>query len=76
MSVSLDEIIRHAGYDIENDINDARWLLEQKDEFDELLEIAEQTCDDYDEYEDYLDGLDDDQTELSFEDWRKDMKND
>lgn len=76
MSVSLDEIIRHAGYDIKNDINDARWLLAQKDEFEELLEIAEQMSDDYDEYEDYLDGLDDDhhQAELSFKDWRKENK--
>ena len=76
MSVSLDEIIRHAGYDIKNDINDARWLLAQKDEFEELLEIAEQMSDDYGEYEDYLDGLDDDdhQAELSFEDWRKENK--
>ena len=75
MSVSLYEIIRHAGYDIKNDINDARWLLAQKDEFEELLEIAEQTSDDYDEYEDDLDGRDDDhQTELSFEDWRKENK--
>ena len=76
MSVSLDEIIRHAGYDIKNDINDARWLLAQKDEFEELLEIAEQMSDDYGEYEDYLDGLDadDHQAELSFEDWRKENK--
>ena len=76
MSVSLDEIIRHAGYDIKNDVNDARWLLAQKDEFEELLEIAEQTSDDYDEDQDYLDGLDDNdhQAELSFEDWRKENK--
>lgn len=76
MSVSLNEVLTAAGYDIKNNPEDAQWLLAQKDEFEELLEIAEQTVDDYDEYEDYLDGLDDDdhQAELSFEDWRKENK--
>lgn len=71
MSMSLDEIIRRAGYDIKNNPDDAQWLLEQRDEFEDLLDIAEETSDDYDEYEDYLDDLDDHQTELTFEDWRK-----
>lgn len=75
MSVSLNEVLTADGYDIKNNPADARWLLAQRDEFDELLEIAEQTVDDYDEYEDYLDGLDDDhQGEMSFEDWRKENK--
>ena len=75
MSVSLYGVLTDAGYDIKNNPNDAQWMLAQRDEFEELLEIAEQTVDDYDGYADYLDGLgDDDQAELSFEDWREENK--
>lgn len=70
MSVSLNEVLTAAGYDIKNDVNDARWLLAQKDEFEELLEIAEQTVDDYDEYEEYLDEYDGDDEPKDFETWR------
>ena len=71
MSVSLDEIIRHGGYDIKNDVNDARWLLAQRDEFEELLEIAEQTVDDYDEYEEYLDEPPAEEEPMDFETWKE-----
>lgn len=71
MSVSLDEIIRHAGYDIKNDINDARWLLAQKDEFEEMCDTAEAMAYEYESYQDYLDGLDDDEQPMDFEDWKK-----
>ena len=71
MSVSLDEIIRHGGYDIKNDVNDARWLLAQRDEFEELLEIAEQTVDDYDEYEEYLDETPAEEETMNFETWKE-----
>lgn len=71
MSVSLDEIIRHCGYDIKNDVNDARWLLAQRDEFEELLEIAEQTVDDYDEYEEYLDETPTEEEPMDFETWKE-----
>ena len=71
MSVSLDEIISHAGYDIKNNIDDARWLLAQKDEFEELLEIAEQTVDDYDEYEEYLDETPAEEEPMDFETWKE-----
>lgn len=71
MSVSLDEIIRHGGYDIKNDVNDARWLLAQRDEFEELLEIAEQTVDDYDEYEEYLDETPAEEEQMDFETWKE-----
>lgn len=72
MSVSLDEIISHAGYDIKNDPNDAKWLLSQKDEFEELLEIAERTSDDYDDYKNYVDEYEDehDDEPKDFETWR------
>lgn len=71
MSVSLYEIIRHGGYDIKNDVNDARWLLAQRDEFEELLEIAEQTVDDYDEYEEYLDETPAEEEPMDFETWKE-----
>ena len=37
MSVSLDEVLTAAGYDIRNNVEDAQWLLAQRDEFEELL---------------------------------------
>lgn len=78
MSVSLNEVLIAAGYDIENSPEDAQWLLAQHDEFvNELCDIAEQTLDDFEEYEEYFDSLGDDdhhQAVLSFEDWRKENK--
>lgn len=71
MSVSLYEILLHAGYDIKNDPNDAKWLLGQESEFEELLEIAERTSDDYDEYLDYVDEYDDEP--MDFETWRNEQ---
>ena len=35
MSVSLLEVLENAGYDIKNNLNDANWLLSQKDDFDD-----------------------------------------
>lgn len=52
MSVSLEEALNCAGYDL-NDISDARWLLDKQDEFEELIERAEELDElaiDYDEY--------------------------
>ena len=54
MSVSLQEVLENAGYDIKNNPEDAMWLLAQKNEFEELCETAEETSDLYhDEYIDY-----------------------
>ena len=47
MSVSLDEILTAAGYDIRNNVEDAQWLLAQSDEFNELCDIADETIDEY-----------------------------
>lgn len=55
MSVSLDEILTAAGYDIKNNPEDAQWLLSQKDDWDDLTYAAEQCVDDYEEYEEYVD---------------------
>lgn len=47
MSVSLDEVLIAAGYDIRNNVDDAQWLLGQRDEFDELCEKANDVVDEY-----------------------------
>ena len=41
MSVTLQEVLEHAGFDITNNIDDAEWLLSQQDEFEDLIEKAE-----------------------------------
>lgn len=47
MSVSLLEVLQDAGYDVENNVADAIWLLGQKEEFEELYEKAEELEEDY-----------------------------
>lgn len=42
MSTTLRDVIESAGYDLEI-LDDAEWLLAQKDIFDELIEEAEAT---------------------------------
>ena len=42
MSVSLDEVLRRAGFDVKNDIEDARWLLSQNYDWEELYQKAEE----------------------------------
>ena len=39
MSVSLNEVISHGGYDLTT-VEDARWLLSKQAEFEELIEKA------------------------------------
>lgn len=73
MSVSLQEVLENAGYDIKNNPEDAMWLLAQKNEFEELCEKAEETSDLYhDEYIDYT--LSMDLVPYSFADWRRLVK--
>lgn len=43
MSVSLEEVIESAGYNITTSKEDAIWLLAQQGEFERLKEIAEET---------------------------------
>lgn len=77
MSVSLSEIIQSAGYDIKNNIEDARWLLGKESEFNDLVEIAGELEDDWTEYSDFVDT----QEELgnfinpTFEEWREEKEN-
>ena len=41
MSVSLREVIEHSGYDLTT-ADDARWLLSNRTEFEQLVEEAEE----------------------------------
>lgn len=73
MSVSLQEVIENSGYDIIENVEDARWLLSQRDEFESLCEKADECVEDYEEYEDFIET----QEELgnfnnpTWEEWRK-----
>lgn len=42
MSVTLQEVIEHGGYDLTT-LDDARWLVSKQTEFAELVEEAEET---------------------------------
>ena len=56
MSVSLQEVLEGAGYDIKNNIDDAIWLLSKQNEFEELVEECEDFVDnqeDEDEYDEW-----------------------
>ena len=72
MSVSLSEVLENAGYDIKNNVEDAKWLMSQSNEWEELYENAEDLVDEYEDYEDFIY----EQEELgnsdnpSFEEWR------
>ena len=73
MSVSLLEVLENAGYDVLNNIDDARWLMSQNDEWNELYEKAEEL---EDEYNDYLDCKetaeeDGDYNYPSFNEWKE-----
>lgn len=50
MSVSLSEVLQNAGYDIKNNIEDAKWLLSQDGEWNELFSIASDLEDEYNDY--------------------------
>ena len=67
MSISLREVFENAGFDITKNIEDVRWLLSKKNEFEELIEEAEELRDAYDEYIDYT--LEWDLGPVSFEEW-------
>lgn len=73
MSVSLLEVLENAGYDVLNNVDDARWLMSQNDEWNELYEKAEEL---EDEYNDYLDCKetaeeDGDYNYPSFNEWKE-----
>ena len=41
MSVSILEVIEHGGWDVQNNVDDARWLVSQVNQFEELVTQAE-----------------------------------
>lgn len=45
MSVSLEDVLKNAGYDIKNSLEDATWLLSQESDWEYLKEIAEEIVD-------------------------------
>ena len=77
MSVYLQEVIENGGYDIIENVEDARWLLSQRDEFESLCEKAEECVEDYEEYEDFIDTQEElGNTDLpSWEEWRREKYN-
>lgn len=72
MSVSLREVFENAGFDITKNIEDVKWLLSKKNEFEELIEEAEELKDAYDAYIDYT--LEWDLSPVSFEEWSERIK--
>lgn len=76
MSVSILEVLESAGYDIKNNVNDANWLLSQKNEFEELCEEAEELNEQYGEYEDFIMMQEDlgNFDNPTFEEWREEEK--
>ena len=77
MSVSILEVLENAGYDVKNNLNDAKWLLGQVDEFEALCEDAEHLDEVYEEYEDFIETQEDlgNFDNPSFEEWRKELPN-
>ena len=76
MSVSLQEVLENAGYDVKNNLNDAKWLLGQVDLFEVLCEDAEHLDEIYEEYEDFIETQEDlgNFDSPSFEEWRKEIE--
>lgn len=76
MSVSLSEVLENAGYDVKNNLDDAKWLLGQRDEFEALCEDAEHLDEIYEEYLDCKETAeeDGDYNYPSFNEW-KELKN-
>ena len=78
MSVSLEEVLLNAGYDVKNNPEDASWFLSLSDEYEELVETATDLEDAYNDYLDCKDTAeeDGDYGYPSFEEWRKETQND
>lgn len=49
MSVSIEEVLRSAGFDVKNNVKDAGWLLSQMDEIGELCDEAESCIEKHEE---------------------------
>ena len=77
MSVWLQEVIENGGYNIIENVEDARWLLSQRDEFESLCKKAEECVEDYEEYVDFIETQEElGNTDLpSWEEWRREKYN-
>lgn len=75
MSVSIQEVLINAGYDVQNNVDDARWFLGQLDEIDKLREDAENLDDLYNDYQDSIEMMEEDGIRgiPTFEEWKKDL---
>lgn len=49
MSVSIEEVLRSAGFDVKNNAKDAGWLLSQMDEIGDLCDEAEACIERYED---------------------------
>ena len=72
MSVYISEVLVKAGYDIYGNVEDAKWLLSQVNEFEELVDAATQLEEDYEDYQYYISDQEDqgNYDNLSFNEWR------
>ena len=66
MSVSLLEVLEDEGFDIKNNIGDAKWLLSKRNEFEILCEEAEELEEKYSDYEEQNEK---EEEFLTFEEW-------
>ena len=75
MSITLLDILEDAGYDVKNNLNDARWFLGQKDEFDSLYDEVTEFEESYSEYVDYILTEEDlgNFNNPTFEEWREEQ---
>lgn len=53
MSVSIIEVINGAGYDPAHNVDDAKWLFAQFNDYDELMSQAQDLLDEYEDWQDY-----------------------
>lgn len=73
MSVSLNEVLLAAGYDVKNNPDDAEWLMSQDAEFDELFSAADRLVEEYHDYLDCKETAEEygDYNFPSFKEWRE-----
>lgn len=77
MSTTILEVIEAAGYDVRNNVDDAKWLLEQDDEYYSAQEAADDLVEEYEEWEDTKETVEEygGHDFPSFEEWRKEKNN-
>ena len=73
MSVSLNEVLLAAGYDVKNNPDDAEWFMSQEGEFNELFSVADRLIEEYHNYLDCKETAeeDGDHSFPSFKEWRE-----